>query len=79
MKHNCLNVDISNKDETLKILKSLNIAKIYNLSGPSSVYESINQPKKTFEEITSIFENLISFVKESNSNIFSSFFFRDVW
>jgi len=67
-----LNVDISNKDETLKNLKSLNIAKIYNLSGPSSVYESINQPEKTFEEITSIFESLISFVKESNSNI--SFF-----
>ena len=67
-----LNVDISNKDETLKILKSLNIAKIYNLSGPSSVYESINQPKKTFKEITSVFENLISSVKESNLNI--SFF-----
>ena len=43
--------DISNKDETLKILKSLNIAKIYNLSGPSSVYESINQLKKLLRKL----------------------------
>ena len=66
------NIDLSNKDEVNKFINSIEVTQIYNLSGPSSVYESIKNPISSYDKITVIFENLINSIKSSNLNI--SFF-----
>lgn len=66
------NVDLSNKDEVNKFINSIEMTQIYNLSGPSSVYESIKNPISSYDKITVIFENLINSIKSNNLNV--SFF-----
>ena len=66
-----LNVDLTKPDEVDNLLTSFAPDYIYNLSGPSSVYESLkNEKVKT--EIINIFNNLVSsLIKNKN---FCNFF-----
>ena len=67
-----INIDLTEKSEVKKLIKDNKFDFVYNLSGPSSVYESIKNPQKSKMEISLIFNNLIdSFVDE---NYFPNFF-----
>ena len=76
-----LNIDLLNPKETENFINQFKPDTIFNLSGPSSVYESINKPKKVSGKIISIFENLttplikkmnfINFFQASSSEMFS--------
>jgi len=67
-----LNIDLTRKSEVKKLVSDNKFDFVYNLSGPSSVYESIKNPQKSKEEISLIFNNLIdSFVDE---NYYPNFF-----
>ena len=55
------------------LIKDIQPKQIYNLSGPSSVYKSINDSGKTFNQITNIFDHLI---KSVNENSLSTKFFQ---
>ena len=67
-----INIDLTNKLEVKKLVRDNKFDFVYNLSGPSSVYESIKSPQKSKMEISLIFNNLIdSFVEE---NYFPNFF-----
>mgnify|MGYP001307459001 FL=1 len=55
-----LNVDLNNLHETSKLIEDIRPDYIYNLSGPSSVYDSFINPNETKSQINSIFENLTS-------------------
>ena len=56
---NIVNVDLKNPDNVNSLVKDLMPDYIYNLTGPSSVYESIKNPELEFT-ITNIFNNLTS-------------------
>lgn len=67
-----INIDLTETLEVKKLVRSYKFDFVYNLSGPSSVYESIKSPQKSKMEILLIFNNLIdSFVEE---NYFPNFF-----
>ncbi len=66
------NVDLTKQNEVYKLINDLNPDFIYNFSGPSSVYESFLNPKKTQYEIDTIFNNLISACKKNKQ--FPNFF-----
>ena len=53
-----LNVDLNNSYEVSKLIEDIKPNYIYNLSGPSSVYDSFINPYKTKSQINNIFENL---------------------
>ena len=55
-----INLDLLNKKELQNAFKSYQFNEIYNFTGPSSVYDSLNDNGKTFFEITNIFSNLIN-------------------
>ena len=55
-----LNVDLNNLHEISKLIEDIRPDYIYNLSGPSSVYDSFINPLETKSQINSIFENLTS-------------------
>ena len=55
-----LNIDLNNLHETSKLIEDIRPDYIYNLSGPSSVYDSFINPLETKSQINSIFENLTS-------------------
>ena len=55
-----LNVDLNNLHETSKLIEDIRPDYIYNLSGPSSVYDSFINPLETKSQINSIFANLTS-------------------
>ncbi len=65
-------VDLSNKLEVGHYLKHINPDFIYNLTGPSSVYESIKKPDETSLEINKIFNNISESLIEEG--IFPNFF-----
>ena len=69
-----LNVDLTNKNSTKNFLEEIKPTYVVNLSGPSSVYESLLYPKKTIHQITMIFENLTTSLIELNNlcNFFQS-------
>ena len=67
-----LNINLENFEETKRLIKDINPSFVYNLTGPSSVYESILNPEKTSSQITNIFNNLTNALVE-NSN-FCNFF-----
>ncbi len=54
------NINLLDKLEVRKLIQTVKPTIIYNLSGPSSVTESLIHSEKTFDKITMIFENLIS-------------------
>ena len=65
-------VDLTNKNHVLDYLDSIDVSQVYNLSGPSSVYESLKKPSETQSEISSIFNNLINYF--SSKKTFPNFF-----
>ena len=54
------------------MITSVSPDKVFNLAGPSSVYESFSNPKKTIDLITNIFNNLTGAL--ISQNIFCNFF-----
>ena len=67
-----LNTDLTNPEATLNLVKRLKPSQIYNLSGPSSVYDSLSNAKYFKETINLIFDNLTnSCIKEK---LFPTFF-----
>jgi len=67
-----LNLDLKDKYEVSRLIKETSPAQIYNLTGPSSVYESIRKPKLYSYLIPVIFNNIVESCIEHN--IFPSFF-----
>ena len=55
---NLVNTSLENQEEVDKLIKDFRPDYLFNLTGPSSVYESIKQPELEFK-ITKIFDNLI--------------------
>lgn len=67
-----LSLDLTDFDKVNKFIQDIKPKFVYNLSGPSSVYESLMSPSKTSNTITKIFDNLTnSLIRES---LFSNFF-----
>ncbi len=67
-----LNTNLTNPEETLNLIKRLKPSQIYNLSGPSSVYDSLNNATYFRNTINSTFDNLTnSCIKEK---LFPAFF-----
>lgn len=67
-------VDLTDKNSTKNFLNEVKPTHVVNLSGPSSVYESLLYPKRTIHQITRIFENLTTSLIELNNlcNFFQS-------
>ena len=71
-----------NKKAVSKLIKDIGPDQIFNLSGPSSVYNSYLNPKKTDKTINEIFDNLIygcienkiypNFFQASSSEMFAN-------
>ena len=53
-----LHTDLTNKQAVDLLIKEVSPTRVFNLSGPSSVYESLNYPEHTNKLITGIFDNL---------------------
>jgi GDPmannose 4,6-dehydratase len=53
-----LHTDLTNKQAVDLLIKEVSPTRVFNLSGPSSVYESLNNPANTDKLITGIFDNL---------------------
>ena len=76
------NLDLENKNEVENLVANVRPNKIFNLSGPSSVYDSFTNPKQTENTILTIFNNLIevllskdmkcNFFQASSSEMFST-------
>ena len=62
-----LNVDLCNSVEVNSLVKNTQPNKVFNLAGPSSVYDSYKNPKETVEHITQIFDNLVSSLISENN------------
>lgn len=67
-----VNIDLTNPSETLKLISETKPNYIYNLSGPSSVYDSINEDLYFQKTINSIFDNLTNACVQEN--MFPNFF-----
>ena len=65
------NLDLTNFDDTCYFLKKNSPDYIYNLSGPSSPYESLSFPEK-YKLIITIFDNLTK--ASIKNNLFPNFF-----
>ena len=63
---NIVNIDLLNFNEVKSLLTDFNPDVLFNLSGPSSVYESINNPSQK-EAITQIFDNLTNGLIENKN------------
>jgi GDPmannose 4,6-dehydratase len=67
-----ISTDLTDFEQTKKLLQTIHPSYVYNLSGPSSVYDSLITPEKSFLTITKIFSNLTNaLIGESN---FCNFF-----
>ncbi|MAV04686.1 MAG: hypothetical protein CMC31_03410 [Flavobacteriaceae bacterium] len=65
-------LDLTDHEKVSKLIKDIKPNFVYNLSGPSSVYESLISPEKSSYTIKKIFNNLTdSLIQES---LFSNFF-----
>ena len=74
-----VNLDYLNIEE-LKILLNDTNPMLFNLTGPSSVYNSINDSGYTNSTMLSIFDNITNSLIESNKYIpFYQAKFRNVW
>ena len=77
-----LNIDLENSATVLDIIEKIQPTQIYNLSGPSSVYDSLKNPKIFSQTINLIFNNLTNaclklkllpnFFQACSSEMFSS-------
>ncbi len=61
-----LNTDLKSPDAVQVLLETINPDFLYNLSGPSSPYESINNPI-IYKDIENIFNNLVNGLIKSNN------------
>ncbi len=61
-----VSLDLLNLTEITTFVKDVRPDVIVNLSGPSSVYESIGDNRKSYNEITSIYQNLTDAVMKNN-------------
>ena len=67
-----VDIDLQNNNQVLSLLEQFKPSRIFNLSGPSSVYESIRKPDMYNQSIPNIFNNLIDSCIELR--LFPSFF-----
>jgi len=67
-----LNVDLNNYEETKKLIQDTRPDFVYNLTGPSSVYDSLKNPSETKSLIENIFDNLTKSIIEES--LFSNFY-----
>ena len=56
---NIINVDLNNKETVFKFVNDINPKIIFNLSGPSSVYDSFTDNEMSKNAILNIFTNLV--------------------
>tara|TARA_B100002051_G_C16742383_1_gene645129 strand:+ start:2449 stop:3423 length:975 start_codon:yes stop_codon:yes gene_type:complete len=66
------NLNLEEKQKVENLITSVSPDIVFNLAGPSSVYESFSNPKKTIDLITNIFNNLTGAL--ISQNIFCNFF-----
>ena len=67
-----LNIDLNNRNQVFDLLKKINPQAVYNFSGPSSVYQSLDNKEGSISTIKNIFDNLTeSLIKLEN---FCNFF-----
>ena len=67
-----LNVNLNNYEETKKLIQDTRPDFVYNLTGPSSVYDSLKNPSETKSLIENIFDNLTKSIIEES--LFSNFY-----
>ena len=67
-----LNIDLGNFHKVNDLINELKPESIYNLSGPSSVYDSFKNPVESKFSIKNIFDNLTNSVIKSG--IYSNFY-----
>tara|TARA_Y100000590_G_scaffold217960_2_gene246904 strand:- start:109 stop:1074 length:966 start_codon:yes stop_codon:yes gene_type:complete len=67
-----LNVDLNDYEETKKLIQDTKPDFVYNLTGPSSVYDSLKNPSVTKSLIINIFDNLTKAIIEES--LFSNFY-----
>ena len=63
---NLISMDLMDSKKCSELLIDMNFDEIYNLSGPSNVYESLKYPKLIKEQITKIFNNLTETIIQNN-------------
>jgi GDPmannose 4,6-dehydratase len=63
---NLVDVRLENQEEVDKLIKDFRPDYLFNLTGPSSVYESIKKPELEFK-ITKVFDNLIEANVKNNN------------
>ena len=62
-----LNIDLNSKSQVFDLLEKIKPNAVYNFSGPSSVYKSLNYKEESITTIKNIFDNLIdSLIKLEN-------------
>ena len=66
------NLNLEEKQEVDNLITNVNPDRVFNLAGPSSVYESFSNPIETIDLITNIFNNLTGAL--ISNNIFCNFF-----
>ena len=62
-----IQINLEDKNQVLNFIKDSNPEYIFNLSGPSSVYESYKDQSKTEESVKLIFNNLTDSLIETNN------------
>ena len=77
-----LNIDLNNKGKVFDLLEKIKPSAVYNFSGPSSVYRSLNYQEESITTIKNIFynlteslielENFCNFFQASSSEMFEN-------
>ena len=65
------NLNLNSRSDTLSFIKEYSPDTVYNLTGPSSPYESVQNPEK-YKQIETIFDNLTSALIENKN--FANFY-----
>ena len=73
-----IQIDLLNSSSVHTFLSDIKPKQIYNLTGPSSVYESYINPLNSRHQITNIFENLTKLEGESSSHTAGDFCSKDI-
>ena len=63
-----VNIDLGDKKEVYDLISKYKPDYVYNLSGPSSVYKSLNDGNETSNNIIKYFNNMIEPIIENNIN-----------
>tara|TARA_Y100000992_G_scaffold252654_1_gene185071 strand:- start:78 stop:1052 length:975 start_codon:yes stop_codon:yes gene_type:complete len=62
-----LNINLEVYEDVFKLISNINPTAIFNLTGPSSVYDSLKDSNKSKNSIINIFENLTSALLKKNN------------